>query len=137
VGGIDDHATDRKRNSVRGGDPRHDVRFRIDGGRARLGVKPALFQGARDWDINTDNVGVDGARQRFKKPPRPYAIRWKEFLAAPDTSPNNPVAGSEIGRQSTGNSKADDAGSATLDRYCLEGSGELRALLANHRHPLA
>src|SRR5262245_12543443 len=137
MGGIDDRATDRKRNSMRGGNPRHDVGFRVDGRRARLGVKTALFEGARDWDIHSDNVSVDGARQRFKKPPCPYAIRRKEFLAGPDTSPNNPVACSEIGRQSASNSKADNAGSAALDRCCLESSDELRALIANHRHPRA
>src|SRR5262245_38847991 len=137
MGGIDDRATDRKRNSMRGGNSRHDVRLRVDGRRPCLGVKPALFQGARDWDIHSDNVGVGGARQRFKKSSCPYAIRWKEFSADPDTSPNNPVARSEMGRQSASNSKADDAGSATLDCCCLESGDELRALIANHRHPRA
>ena len=109
VGRIDDRATGGKWNPVRGGNPGRNVGFRVDGHRARLGVKPALFQGTRDWGIHSDNIRVDGARKRLKKSPCPYVIRRKKFLAGPDSGPNNPVARGELGRQAAGNSKADDA----------------------------
>jgi hypothetical protein len=132
VGGIDDRATDGKWNPVRGGNPGGNVRFHVDNRRARLDVKAALFQGIRDRGVHSGNIGEHGARKRLKKFPSPYVIRGKKFLAGLDARSNDPIACSEIGRQSASNSKADDARSATPDR-CLESGDELRTLIADYR----
>jgi hypothetical protein len=134
VGRIDDRATGGKWNPVRGGNPGRNVGFRIDGRRARLGVKPVLFRGIRDWGIQSDNIRVYGARKRLKKSPCPYVVGQIQFLAGSDSSPNNQISGSELRRQAASNSKADDARSTTRDRR-LESGDELRTLVADHRHP--
>jgi hypothetical protein len=112
------------------------VGFRVDDRGAGLGVKPALFQGTSDGNIHSDNVRVNGVRERLEQSTCPRFIRRNTLLAGPDTGPDDPVAGNEIGRQSAGDAKADDAGSTSLERR-LEGDDELRGLLADHRHSRA
>jgi hypothetical protein len=136
ISGINDRPAGSKWNPVRPGNPGCNVGFGIDRERPCLGVKLALFQSSRDWCIHSGNFRVDRAGKRLEKSPGPYWIRRKKFLAGPDRRPDDPIAGSEIRRQSAGNAEADDARSTTLDRR-LESSNELHALTADHRNSRA
>src|SRR6516225_5967036 len=76
-------------------------------------MKPTLFRRLRDRGIRPDDLRVDGARKRLEKSACPSTIGWKVSLLGPDAGSDDPVAGAKIGRQSAGNTKTDDARTAT------------------------
>jgi len=122
---INDRTTGGKWNPVGGRDSRSDMRFVVDGHGTRSHVQPALFQGMRDRRIRPDDLGMQRARKRVKKRARPGAIGRKAFLVGPHAGADHPVAGSEMGRESAGDAKTDNARSAAPSRP-VEGSNELQ-----------
>ena len=96
---IDDRATGGKWNPVGGSNSGRNVRFVIDGDRARLRVKPALFRGMCDGRIRPDDLSVHRSGERGQKRPRPRAIGRKAFLLGPHAGADHPVARSEMGRE--------------------------------------
>src|SRR5262245_12387041 len=95
-------------------------------------MQPSLLLRLRDWGVCADNLSMDGAGQRLEQRMRPAAIGGKAPLLRPDAGSNDPIARSEMGRQSAGDSKADDARGAAFSCR-LERGDELGGMIANHR----
>src|SRR6266566_6895213 len=91
-----------------------------------------LVRRLRDRGVRADDLGVDGTRKRLEQCLRPAAIGGKAPILRPDARSDDPIARSEMGRQSAGDSKTDDSRSAALGRR-LERSDELGGMIANHR----
>src|SRR5262249_59340019 len=96
-------------------------------------MKPTLFRGLRDRGIRPDDLRVDGARKRLKKRACPSTIGCKVPLLGPHSGSDDPVAGTKIGRQSAGNTEADDARSAPLGCR-LERGDELGGVITDTSH---
>ena len=93
MGRIDDDTAGDERNAMLGGDLRGDVRFHIDGSRARLIMEVKLFHRACDYGIRAGDVRVDGVRQRLEEPLCPCAIGREYALAVltPDATTQSPA----------------------------------------------
>jgi len=100
------------------------VRFGVHRDCPRSRVQASLFRGICDRSIRADDIGVDRTWKRFDKCPCPAAIGGKAFTIGSHAGAHDPVARNQVGRQSTGDPKADDARSAALGRP-VEGSDKL------------
>jgi hypothetical protein len=80
-----------------------------------------LFHRFRDRSIRPDDLGVHGAGKRLEQCPCPSAIGWKVPLLRPDPGCDDPITRREMGRQTSGDSEADDSGSSALSRRLERG----------------
>jgi hypothetical protein len=117
-----------------GGYLRGDMRFHIDGSRARLIVKLKLFGGAPHNGVRTDDVGVHGVRKDIKKPLRPGAVSRDYAVTTAHAGCYDPIPSREPGRQPAGDSETDDSRSATPDRGA-ESRTQPGTLIANNGYP--
>jgi hypothetical protein len=112
------------------------MRFHIDSDPSRCFVKIGFCLAAWHQRIAADDIGVSRARQYFKEPLRPRAIRGNDFFSVPNAGRNDPIAGNKVWCQTAGNSKTDDA-RRPLRNGRLQGLAETRRLHAQHRHTRA
>ena len=76
---------------------------------------------------------MHGARKRCKERLRPHPIGGEALLFGPHAGADHPVARSEMGCESAGDAKTDNARSAAPSRP-VEGGDELRRVSADHRY---
>ena len=130
MGWVNDDATGNKRNLMDGSNPSRDMRFHIDGRCAGAGVERFLLLRIRDEGVHSENVRSDGIRKSMEKGLGPCRVSGKSLLSGFHRCRSNPSTCNETARQSARNSKADDAGNATLYRG-VESNGKARALTAD------
>jgi len=62
---------------------------------------------------------------------RPFRVSRNSALTIPDGGCDDPISGNKVRIEPAGNSKADDARNARVNRS-VQGGGKTRALAANH-----
>ena len=109
IGGVDDDPTGYERNLMGSSDTGCNMRFHVDGYRARASMKQALFQRIGDRRIHSHDIRVHGARKPLAKRLCPYPVSREKLLSGFDGGGNNQIAFHQTRGQSSGDAEADDA----------------------------
>jgi hypothetical protein len=133
---INDNASGSKGNLTSGSDRGGDVRLHINRNRARLRVQQLLSLGIGGRTVHSKSLGVHSLGKPVTQGSCPRLVGRKTLPSGYDRGRNYPIANGQPGRQSAGDSKADNPERTALNRG-LKSSGETLALAADDGHARA